>query len=172
MSHLARRLTRTTLPDLAFASSAGEHARLLDLAAGTLVLYVHPRIDRPDEPAPPGWDEIPGARGCTAQSCGYRDLIADLAAAGADVAGLSGQSAAHQREAAERLRLPFPLLADPSLQLAAALRLPTFTLAGQRLYRRLTLLCRGGRIVRVFYPVAAPQDDAMQMLAWLRAEAT
>lgn len=171
MSGLPRRLTGVPLPDLAFASSTGARIRLRDLAAGRLVLYVHPRISCPGAPDPPGWNLIPHARGCTAQTCAYRDQAAQLAAVGARIAGLSGHTAERQRQSAQRLRLEFPLLADPDLRLAAVLKLPTFTVAGERLYRRLTLLCRAGTIVRASYPVTSPGDDALRMLAWLRAEA-
>ena len=142
----------------------------IDLAAaasGTLVLYCYPRTGRPGEPLPRGWDEIPGARGCTPQSCAFRDRFTELEGLGARVLGLSAQPIAEQAEFAERVGLPYPLLSDPALELARALRLPTFEVAGMRLYRRLTLIAREGVIVKVFYPVFPPDRNAAEVLAWL-----
>lgn len=141
-----------------------------DLAAlrGLQVIYVYPMTGRPDAPLPDGWDVIPGARGCTPQSCAFRDHHAELAALGAGVFGLSSQRSDYQQEAAARLHLPFPLLSDDSLQLKAALRLPTFTAAGLELYRRLTLITDDARIVKVFYPVFPPDRNAADVLAWLK----
>src|SRR5438105_8308513 len=147
----ARHLRGQTLPGLRFASTRGGTADLAELASELLVLYVYPRTGRPGEPSPPGWDATPGARGCTPQSCAFRDRYAQFGALGATVAGLSAQTPVDQSEAAERLRLPFPLLADPELRLAAAIALPTFEIAGLTLYKRLTLVARGARIVKVFY---------------------
>jgi peroxiredoxin len=142
----------------------GEAARRI------FVLYLYPRTGRPGVEPPPGWDATPGARGCTPQACAFRDLHGELVAAGAFVAGLSAQSTEYQREAAERLELPFPLLSDPELRLAAALDLPTFELAGLRLYRRLTLIARAGVVAKVFYPVFPPTENAAEVLAWLAHE--
>ncbi|MFL5796884.1 MAG: peroxiredoxin [Actinomycetota bacterium] len=141
-----------------------------------LVLYAYPLTGLPGIDPPPGWDDIPGARGCTPEACGFRDHAADLAAAGASMAGLSTQSTVYQREAAARLALPFPLLSDAELALIRALRLPTFTVdlrpehdgGGWRtLLRRLTFVVRGGRIERVFFPVFPPDRHAEEVLAWL-----
>jgi peroxiredoxin len=121
----------------------------------------------PGEPSPAGWDDIPGARGCTPQSCAFRDSLAEFAAVGASVIGISAQSPAEQAEFAEREQIPFPLLADPGLRLADALRLPTFEVEGMTLYRRLTLITRQGRIVKAFYPVFPPDRNAGDVLAWL-----
>jgi peroxiredoxin len=136
------------------------------------VLYVYPRTGRPGEAPPPGWDEIPGARGCTPQACAFRDHHPDLAAAGARVHGLSAQTLEEQDEAAERLRLPYPLLSDPGLRLAEAMGLPTFEAevdgAPTRLYRRLTIVARGGRVADVIYPVFPPGADAARALELLR----
>jgi peroxiredoxin len=119
--------------------------------------------------APPGWDEIPGARGCTPQSCGFRDHFAELRALGvAQVYGLSSQDTAYQREAAARLHLPFALLSDADLKLQAALRLPTFSTSGMTLYKRMALVLDNDRIVQVFYPVFPPDKNAEQVTAWLR----
>jgi peroxiredoxin len=137
-------------------------------AAGTLVLYVYPRTGRRGEALPEGWDDIPGARGCTPQSCAFRDHFGELRDQGADVVGMSAQSLADQVEFAERVGLPYPILSDPELELAGALSLPTFEAAGMRLYRRLTLIARAGRIVKAFYPVFPPDRNAADVVAWLR----
>lgn len=167
----AHGLLGAELPPLRFPATTGGSLALRELAVETLVLFLYPRTGRPDVDPPPGWDEIPGARGCTPQACAFRDRRADFDALGANVAGLSSQRAEDQREAAERLGLSFPLLADPELRLAAALELPTFTVEGMRLYRRLTLVARAGEVVRVFYPVFPPDRNADEVLAWLRAAA-
>src|SRR2546423_532840 len=143
------------LPDLTLDSSQGP-VSLAELARERLVLYVYPRTGRPDRPMLPGWDDIPGARGCTPQSCGFRDHAAELAAFGARVAGLSAQSLADQVEFAERNRMPFPVVSDERLELARALDLPTFEVEGLTLYKRLALVAERGRIVTVFYPVFPP----------------
>ena len=155
------------LPSLPLMATDGS---LVDLAtlSGRSVVYVYPRTGRPDQPLPAGWNEIPGARGCTPQSCAYRDRSAELAALGARVFGLSTQDTAYQRETAERLHLPFPLLSDEQLALANALNLPTFDVDGMTLIRRLTLIVRDGEIETVFYPVFPPDADAGNALAWLR----
>jgi peroxiredoxin len=133
------------------------------------VVYVYPRTGRPDQPLPTGWDQIPGARGCTPQSCAYRDLAAELAALGARVFGLSTQDTGYQQEAVARLHLPFPLLSDERLELARALTLPTFQFDGMTLIKRLTLVVDDGRIEKVFYPVFPPDADAATVATWLRA---
>ena len=167
----AAHLTGAQLPPLTLPATIGGSLSLRELSAETLVLYVYPRTGRPGVDPPAGWDAIPGARGCTPQACSFRDRHAAFARLSTRVAGLSSQTAEDQREAAQRLHLPFPLLADPELRLAAALDLPTFTVAGERLYRRLTLVARAGTLVRVFYPVFPPDRNAAEVLAWLRADA-
>lgn len=161
----SRRLPALTLP-----STRGEPIDLAALAAepGTLVLYVYARTGKLGEEVP-GWDEIPGARGCTPQNCAFRDHRAALQALGAEVVGISAQSAEDQAEFAAREHIPFPLLADPELRLADALRLPTFELGGRRFYRRITLIVREGEIVKVFYPVFPPDRNAAEVVAWLGA---
>ena len=131
------------------------------------VLYVYPRTGTPGEPSLPGWDAFPGARGCTPQSCGFRDHAGALAAHGYTVAGMSSQPLARQVDFAERNHMPFPVLADPDLRLRDALGLPTFEIAGQTLYKRLALVARDGRIVKVFYPVFPPDKNAEEVLAWI-----
>ena len=128
---------------------------------------MYPRTGTPGEPSPPGWDAIPGARGCTPQSCTFRDHVADLSAAGADVVGISAQTAAEQLEFAEREHIPYPLLSDHDLRLAHSMRLPTFDTAGTTLLKRLTLVARSGRVEHVFYPVFPPDRNAAEVLAWL-----
>ena len=163
----ADHLTGTTLPSVSLPSTQGGSLDLADAARDRVVVYVYPRTGTPGEPLPEGWDEIPGARGCTPQSCAFRDHAADLAAHGASLIGVSAQSPEDQREFAEREHIPYPLLSDASLELAAALALPTFEAAGMRLYRRLTFIARAGRIEKVFYPVFPPDRNAAEVLSWL-----
>ena len=132
-----------------------------------LVAYVYPRTGVPGEPSPDGWDAIPGARGCTPQSCSFRDHVADLAAHGAHVVGISAQPPSEQTEFAEREHIPYPLLADPELRLAEAMGLPTFKAGGMTFYKRLTLVARRGTIEKVFYPVFPPDRNATEVLDWL-----
>jgi peroxiredoxin len=157
----ADHLVGLELPDLVLDSSQGP-VNVRDFA----VLYVYPRSGRPGVPLLPGWDETPGARGCTPQSCAFRDLHPEL---GVPVAGLSVQSLDDQLEFAERNRMPFPVVSDPERKLGAALGLPTFEIAELTLYRRITLVAEDARIVKVFYPVFPPDANAGEVLAWLRA---
>jgi peroxiredoxin len=136
--------------------------------AERLVLYAYPRTSRPGEPPlTPDWNLIPGARGCTPESCGFRDHARELWAAGAAVAGVSTQTTEDQREVVERLELPFPLLSDDDLRLTRALDLPTHIVAGRTLLKRLTLVVRDARIEHVFYPVFPPDTHAAEVLKWL-----
>jgi len=155
------------LPSLALPATDGTMIDLSSLS-GRSIVYVYPRTGRPEQPLPPGWDQIPGARGCTPQSCAYRDLAAELAALGARIFGLSTQDTAYQQEAVERLHLPFPLLSDERLALTTALSLPTFEVDGMILIKRLTLIIDDGAIETVFYPVFPPDADAANVVAWLR----
>ena len=166
----ADHLAGCALPALALRATTGGTVDLAAAAAtaGTLVLYVYPRTGVPSEPPPDGWDAIPGARGCTPQSCAFRDHQAELRALGAEVIGLSAQPAAEQAQFAAREHIPFALLSDPDLGLAAALRLPTFEAGGMTLYKRITLVVRDGAIAKVFYPVFPPDRNAAEVLAWLR----
>jgi len=168
----AAHLTGTAMPQLALAATDGPPFRvdLVPPPARRLVLYAYPRTGRPGaDPLVPDWDAIPGARGCTNETCAFRDHAADLARLGAAVAGLSTQDTGYQQEAAERLRLPFPLLSDADLRLARALRLPTFEVAGHELLRRLTLVISDGVIEHAFYPVFPPDRHAEQVRDWLAA---
>jgi peroxiredoxin len=164
----AAHLIGRPLPVIALPAIDGSWVDLSTLP-GRTVVYCYPRTGRPDQPPPAGWDAIPGARGCTPQSCGFRDHHAELAAEHARVFGLSSQDTAYQREAARRLRLPFPLLSDAPGCFTAALRLPTFEADGMALLRRLTLIVRDGAVEHVRYPVFPPDADAAEVLAWLRA---
>jgi peroxiredoxin len=141
----------------------------IDLAAltGRTVLFCYPRTGRPDEELPPGWNAIPGARGCTPEACGFRDAHAQFAELGVRVIALSTQSADYQREMAERLHLPFPVLSDEALELTRALQLPTFETSGMTLLKRLTLVIDDGRVEHVFYPVFPPDSHAGEVLSWL-----
>jgi peroxiredoxin len=157
------------LPDVALPATTGGAISLAELTRGRLVTYVYPRTGRPGVPLIEGWNEIPGARGCTPQSCAYRDSLAEFEDLGATVVGLSAQSAAEQVEFAEREQIPFPLLSDPGLVLAERLGLPTFEAGGMTLYRRLTFVAAAGTIDGAFYPVFPPDRDASEVLAWLAA---
>ena len=160
----ADHLTGAELPELVLPSSQGAvEVRHFD------VLYVYPRAGRPGRAQLPGWDEIPGARGCTPQSCGFRDLNAELAALGMRVAGVSAQSLDDQIEFAERNAMPFPVISDESLELARDPGLPTFEVEGLTLYKRLALVADRGRIVKVFYPVFPPDRSARDVLEWLES---
>ncbi len=152
------------LPDLALDSSQGEvNVRDFD------VIYVYPRTGRPGQPLLPGWDETPGARGCTPQSCAFRDAYGDLESLGVRVAGLSGQPVDDQLEFAERNRMPFPVISDEWLDLARDPGLPIFDVEGLTLYKRLALIADRGRIVKVFYPVFPPDRNAQDVVDWLGA---
>ena len=159
-------LSGLPVPALTLESSLGP-VSLRELGVDLAVLYVYPRTGRPDRAVPEGWDAIPGARGCTPQSCAFRDHADELAALGARVAGLSTQSLAEQVEFAEREHMPFPVIADPERRLGAALRLPTFEFAGSELYKRVTLVLEAARIAKVFYPVFPPDRNAEEVVAWL-----
>jgi peroxiredoxin len=159
------------LPDLALPSARGGEARLADLAERLLVAYVYPMTGTPGRALPDGWDDIPGARGCTPQSCAYRDALAEFELLGAGLVGISAQSPAEQAEFAAREHIPFPLLSDEGLRLGAALGLPTFEVEGRTFYKRLTFVAVEARIVKVFYPVFPPDRDAGEVLAWLRGNA-
>jgi peroxiredoxin len=156
-----------SVPRVRLASTQDGSVDLAQLAQRRLVAYVYPMTGRPDQPLPPGWDDIPGARGCTPQSCAFRDALGEFSKLGASVIGISAQSAAEQREFAEREHIPFPLLSDSDLELAREMLLPTFEVEGRTLYRRLTFVAEQGNIVKAFYPVFPPDRNAGEVLAWL-----
>jgi peroxiredoxin len=154
------------LPPVSLAATSGEVVDLSTLA-GRTVVYCYPMTGRPDRSLPTGWDEIPGARGCTPQSCSFRDHHAELRALGASVFGLSTQDTDYQSEAATRMHLPFALLSDADLAFARALGLPTFEVDGMVLLKRLTLVIDEGWIEKVFYPVFPPDKSAEEVVEWL-----
>lgn len=158
------------LPQLTLESTRGPLS-LRALSQDLLVLYVYPRAGRPGVDALPGWDDIPGARGCTPQSLGFREAYARFRELGAEVAGLSAQTLDDQQEFAERNAIPYPVMADPELRLGAALRLPTFEVESIRLYKRLALVVEACAVAKVFYPVFPPDENAREVLAWLEARA-
>jgi peroxiredoxin len=180
----ADHLSGMVMPPLALPATSGEPFHVEEVPEGSerLIIYAYPLTGRPGLDPLEGWDQIPGARGCTPESCGFRDHAAELAAAGAAVAGLSAQDTGYQQEAVQRLRLPFPLLSDADGKLVAALRLPAFTPAGHSplrqltrigtLLKRLTLVVRRGPdgrgvVEHVFYPVFPPDGHADEVLGWL-----
>jgi peroxiredoxin len=163
----ARHLTGAKLPHIALAATDGG---MVDLAAlaGRTVVYVYPRTGRPGQATPTGWDAIPGARGCTPQSCGFRDHFAQLRRLGAkQLFGLSTQATDYQREAVERLHLPFAILSDAEIALTRALNLPTFTVDGMTLIKRMAWVIDDGDITHVFYPVFPPDKSAEEVVSWL-----
>jgi peroxiredoxin len=159
-------LLGASVPALELESSVGP-VDLAAFGAERAVLYVYPRTGHPDRPVPEGWDAIPGARGCTPQSCGFRDHAEELRELGARVAGLSTQTLEEQVELAERLGILYPVVADPARRLGDALGLPTFEFEGVTLYRRVTLVFEAGRVAKVFYPVFPPDRNAEAVVAWL-----
>ena len=165
----ARHLTGHKLTDLALMGTDGSQVNLAKLS-GRTVIYVYPRTGEPGKPSPDGWDAIPGARGCTPQTCGFRDHFAEIKKLGvAQLFGLSTQDTAYQREAAERLHLPFAILSDADLKLTRALDLPTFQVAGMTLLKRMALVIDDGTIAKVFYPVFPPDKNVDEVIAWLQA---
>ncbi len=159
-------LSGMRLPSVTLMSTAG---RLVDLAglSGSTVVYCYPRTGQPDKEPLRGWNEIPGARGCTPQSCAFRDHHEELQKLGARIFGLSTQSTEYQQEAVERLHLPFELLSDAELVFTRALRLPTFKVENMTLIKRLTLIVLNGRIEKVFYPVFPPDKNAQEVIRQL-----
>ena len=167
----ARHLPGLALPPIALPATDGRLVRLDDAAVVLTVVYCYPRTGRPEAISLGGteaWNAIPGARGCTPQSCAYRDHHREFEHLSAKVYGLSTQTSEYQREAVSRLRLPFPLLSDAAGEFSAALRLPWFEVQGTRLLKRLTLIISRGRILHCFYPVFPPDKDAETVISWLR----
>jgi peroxiredoxin len=165
----ARHLAGMAWPDIALPATDGAAVNLSG-APGRTIVYAYPRTGRPGEALPAGWDAIPGARGCTPQSCGFRDHFAALKGLGvAQLYGLSTQERDDQREVAQRLHLPFGLLSDARLEIQRALRLPTFAVEGMTLLKRLTMVLDDGTITKVFYPVFPPDRSAADVIAWLQA---
>jgi peroxiredoxin len=163
----ADHLTGATVPSLTLPAHDGTEVDLAEAASGLLVLFAYPRTGVPGEPLIEGWDDIPGARGCTPQNCAFRDLHAEISAQGALVLGLSTQTRDQQAAFAKRTHLQYRLLSDPGLELAAAMNLPTFEAGGLTLYKRLAFVARDGVIEKVFYPVFPPDRNAPEVLEWL-----
>jgi peroxiredoxin len=165
----ARHLAGLKIPAVALTATDGSQVDLSTLK-GRTVVYIYPRTGVPGQALPEGWDAIPGARGCTPQSCSFRDHFAELKRLGVDhLYGLSTQDTDYQKEAAGRLKLPFPILSDAALKLARALKLPTFSTAGMTLLKRMALVIEDGVIAKVFYPVFPPDKNAEEVVAWLSA---
>jgi peroxiredoxin len=163
----ASHLVGCALPNLCLPSTDGGYINLEELS-GCWVIYIYPMTGVPGVPLPDNWDEIPGARGCTPQSCSFRDHHAELNSLNAGVMGLSTQTTEYQQEVQKRLHLPFQLLSDNYLKLKDALNLPTFSVDNMELYKRLTMIVRDGLIIKVFYPVFPPDQNADNILDWLR----
>ena len=164
-----RHLAGARMASVPLRATNGE---MVDLSAlpGRAVVYAYPRTGKPGIGNPDGWDMIPGARGCSPQSCSFRDHFAELKALGVDrLFGLSTQDTDYQREAAERLHLPFPILSDQHLELTRAMNLPTFQTSGMTLLKRFTLVIADGTVEHVFYPVFPPDQNASEVVAWLSA---
>jgi peroxiredoxin len=165
----ARHLAGMKVPDLALPATTGAPVNLSKLK-GRTVVYIYPRTGVPGIDPPDGWDQIPGARGCTPQSCSFRDHFGELTRLGVgQLYGLSTQNTDYQREAATRLHLPFPILSDEALALTGALKLPTFTAAGMTLLKRMALVIDDGKITKAFYPVFPPDKNAADVVAWIQA---
>jgi len=167
----ADHLPGLVLPPLPLVSTSGETIDLRTAGRPRAAVYVYPMTGTPGVPLLEGWDQIPGARGCTPETLGFRNLYEELSGLGAEVFGLSTQDPEDQAEAAARLKLPFPLLSDAGLTLADQLGLPTFEAGDCPRYKRLTLVLNDGRIEHVFYPVFPPDRHAAEVLAWLQAAA-
>jgi len=165
----ASHLAGMKLPDVTLPATEGAPVNLSRLK-GRTVAYIYPRTGVPGVDPPDGWDQIPGARGCTPQSCSFRDHHGELRRLGvAQLYGISTQETTYQREAAKRLHLPFAILSDEKLTLTKALKLPTFSVAGMILLKRMALVIDDGKITKVFYPVFPPDKNAEDVIAWLQA---
>jgi peroxiredoxin len=165
----ARHLPGKKLPDLALPATSGAAVNLAKLT-GRTVVYIYPRTGVPGVALPTGWDAIPGARGCTPQSCGFRDHFGEIKRLGvAQLYGLSTQDTAYQAEAASRLHLPFSILSDQKLAFTRALSLPTLIVDGMMLLKRMALVIDDGVIARAFYPVFPPDKNAEEVIGWLQA---
>jgi peroxiredoxin len=163
----ADHLEGSGFPEVELELTDGSQADLPGVLGSLAVLFIYPRTGTPGEPLLPGWDDIPGARGCTPQSCSYRDNLQGFRRHGAAVFGLSAQTAAAQAEFRQRESIPYELLSDPGLKLRDGLGVPTFTVSNLTLYKRLTMIIESGRISKVFYPVFPPDQDAARVISWL-----
>lgn len=165
----ADHLRHMPMPQISLRSTAGRMVDLSALSTPRTILYCYPMTGVPGKPLPEGWDHIPGARGCTPQTCGFRDRYQELMELRTDVFGLSMQTTEYQVEMADRLHVPFEILSDADFRLCNALRLPTFEVDAMRLLKRLALVVRHGRVEHVLYPVFPPNQSADQVLHWLRS---
>ena len=164
----AEHLAGRTLPALSLPASDGTVVQLDQVSDGRWLIFVYPTTGIPGQELPLGWDQIPGARGCTTEACGFRDNFADLLDAGLDaIYGLSSQQSRYQHELVERLRLPYPMLSDRSFALEQSLGLPTFEVGASTFYKRLTMVIRKTTIEHVFYPIFPPNEHARDVLAWI-----
>ena len=165
-----RHLVGARLVSVPLQATDGETVNLSSLRGRTIV-YAYPRTGRPGAENPEGWDMIPGARGCTPQTCSFRAHFAELKALGMHhLFGLSTQSPDYQREAADRLHLPFAILSDEHLSLTRAMNLPSFETNGMTLLKRFTLVIDNGKVEHVFYPVFPPDRSATNVIEWLKKD--
>jgi len=155
------------LPHVELASTKGRKVSVREAGKQPTVFFFYPRTGRPEAPAPSGWDRIPGARGCTPQSCGFRDLYLEFESRGVRIFGVSAQSSEYQREFVERNRIPYEILSDERFELTEAIGLPTFEFDSMRLIKRLAFFAEDGVILKLFYPVFPPDKNAEEVLAWL-----
>lgn len=166
----ADNLTGMKFPEITLKSTSGESVNTSSLTQGITVIYCYPKTGRPDEEMPKGWDDIPGARGCTVQALDFSKKYNEFERRGVQVFGMSTQTTDYQKEMVNRLQVPFPILCDTNFTLTKLLKLPTFEVAGEVLLKRLTMIIKDGIIVKVFYPVFPPNEDAGEVLAWLDRE--
>ena len=164
-----RHLPGMTMPSVWLMSTSNRRVDLGKLTAPRSIIYCYPMTGQPGKALPDGWDDIPGARGCTLETCSFRDLHTELTKLNTGVYGVSVQSTDYQQEMVTRLKVPYEVLSDENMEFARALRLPTFSAGGMTLIKRLTLVVRAGRIEHVFYPIFPPDKHADDVLAWLKA---
>lgn len=155
------------VPSIKIKTTSDTWVELKEIARNPSVIFFYPRTGEPDKPTPPGWDLIPGARGCTPQSCSFRDFYAEFKTAGYEVFGASSQTTDYQKEFVARNHIPFEILSDSEFKLTEALKLPTFTYNGMRLIKRMALVLNDGKVQKVFYPVFPPNENAATVLAWI-----
>ena len=167
----ANHLPGMRLPRLSLCATTGKELNLGEIK-GRLVIYCYPMTGQPNVALPEGWDQIPGARGCTPQSCSFRDHYQELQSLGAEVVGLSVQSTAYQQEMADRLHLPFPVVSDADYQFQRALQLPTFITAGMTLLKRITLIANDGVIEAIHYPIFPSDSDPAWVISYLKKYST
>ena len=158
-----------SLPNIILRSTSGKRVNMSHVR-GQAVFFCYPMTGQPGVKLPDGWDSIPGARGCTPQSCSFRDRYQELQAFNTQVYGISTQKSSTQLEAVERLHLPYELLSDADFKLTTSLQLPTFEVENRRFIKRLTLIVRGSEIVKVFYPIFPPEKNVMDVVEWLKQE--